>query len=84
MKPMQPKGRWSIAIGAALAQFPLAAMAVVLWGVEDVCRWVRGLPLPEYEPVFRQHAVNGARLAVMDDQGLDRELGIADMSTNPR
>ena len=46
------------------------------WTVDDVCQWVTELGLEQYEPSFRGHHIDGQELAHLDDNALQKHLGI--------
>ena len=46
------------------------------WTVDDVCQWIVELGLPQYEDNFSVHQIDGQELLHLDDNALQKSLGI--------
>ena len=46
------------------------------WSMDDVCHWLKSLDLENYEDTFRDNAVDGDCLLMLDSNLLKDELGI--------
>jgi hypothetical protein len=47
------------------------------WSVDDVCRWLQEIGLPQYQEVFRANAIDGQELMTLTQDSLERHIGIA-------
>ena len=54
-----------------------ACKRLVLWDMDEVCKWLEELGLQQYSEVFRANAIDGAELFQMTNELLANELGIS-------
>ena len=47
------------------------------WDINDVAKWVRELGLGQYEERFRDNAIDGTELMTLQQDTLERSLGIS-------